>query len=177
MTYPTDTYEQRPLENLPGLMYDPENKKTLFAEDILALGAEINAIETVLNISCIEVPYLIHENTGGRTNTDYEDLLQPCVIDLSSFSNISSVVFRCDMTHGESTGVTLSAQLRNLTTNSIIEASEISATPDQYQHIIGVSEDIREYFDSGLNSCSMRLKVSGGTGYFYSCSIIVKSGV
>ena len=48
MAYPDDIYVQRDLENLPGLEFDPSNKKTLFAEDILALGAEVNAIETVL---------------------------------------------------------------------------------------------------------------------------------
>lgn len=48
MAYPSDIYQQRPLENLPGLVYDPENKKTLFAEDILALATEIIGIETTL---------------------------------------------------------------------------------------------------------------------------------
>ena len=48
MSYPDDIYKQRDLENLPGLVYDPQNKKTLFAEDILTLGSEIRAIEQTL---------------------------------------------------------------------------------------------------------------------------------
>lgn len=48
MTFPTTIYEQRPLENLPGLAYDGTNKKTLFAEDILNLGAEVRAIQQAL---------------------------------------------------------------------------------------------------------------------------------
>lgn len=48
MPYPDIIFEQRSLENLPGLMYDRENKKTLFAEDLLQHGTEITAIETTL---------------------------------------------------------------------------------------------------------------------------------
>lgn len=48
MAFPNDIYEQRALENLPGLTYDRDNTKTLFAEDILEHGAEIRAIEQVL---------------------------------------------------------------------------------------------------------------------------------
>ncbi len=46
--YPNEIYEQRELENLPGLSYDPDNKKTLFAEDILQHGEQIIAIEETL---------------------------------------------------------------------------------------------------------------------------------
>lgn len=48
MTYPSDIYSQRALDNLPGVEFDAENSRTLYAEDILRLGAEITAIETVL---------------------------------------------------------------------------------------------------------------------------------
>lgn len=48
MTYPNSIYKQRELENLPGVEFDAENKKTLYAEDILGHGAEITAIEEAL---------------------------------------------------------------------------------------------------------------------------------
>lgn len=54
MTWPNSIYTQRDLENLPGVEFDADNNKTLFAEDILNLGAEITAIETALG-----------ENLGG----------------------------------------------------------------------------------------------------------------
>lgn len=71
MTYPSDIYEQRPLENLPGLEYDPLNKKTLFAEDILALGAEVNAIEETMGIGIVpegETLGSILDAQNGRLN-------------------------------------------------------------------------------------------------------------
>ena len=43
--WPEEIYEQRELENLPGIEYDASNKRTLFAEDIQNLGDEIRAIE------------------------------------------------------------------------------------------------------------------------------------
>lgn len=71
MTYPSDIYEQRPLENLPGLEYEPLNKKTLFAEDILALGAEVNAIEETMGIGIVpegETLGSILDAQNGRLN-------------------------------------------------------------------------------------------------------------
>lgn len=49
--YPNAIYEQRELENLPGLEYDANNKKTLYAEDMRGLGDEVTAIETTLGIN------------------------------------------------------------------------------------------------------------------------------
>lgn len=71
MAFPDDIYEQRSLENLPGLEYDPLNKKTLFAEDILALGAEVNAIEETMGIGIVpegETLGSILDAQNGRLN-------------------------------------------------------------------------------------------------------------
>lgn len=59
MTFPTTIYEQRPLENLPGLAYDGANKKTLFAEDILNLGAEVRAIQQALGANLENIQSMI----------------------------------------------------------------------------------------------------------------------
>ena len=59
MTFPTTIYEQRPLENLPGLAYDGTNKKTLFAEDILNLGAEVRAIQQALGANLENIQSMI----------------------------------------------------------------------------------------------------------------------
>lgn len=59
MTFPTTIYEQRPLENLPGLAYDGTNKKTLFAEDILNLGAEVRAIQQALGVNLENIQSMI----------------------------------------------------------------------------------------------------------------------
>lgn len=59
MTFPTTIYEQRPLENLPGLSYDGTNKKTLFAEDILNLGAEVRAIQEALGTNLENIQSMI----------------------------------------------------------------------------------------------------------------------
>lgn len=47
-TYPTNIYEGRTVENLPGIVYDPNDLKTLFAEDINNLNNEVEAVETEL---------------------------------------------------------------------------------------------------------------------------------
>lgn len=47
-TYPDNIYEHRELENLPGIEYDVNDSKTLYAEDITKLGDEVAAIETTL---------------------------------------------------------------------------------------------------------------------------------
>lgn len=49
--YPDEIFTQRDLENLPGLSYDPDNKKTLFAEDLILHGDNITAIETTLGLN------------------------------------------------------------------------------------------------------------------------------
>lgn len=59
MTFPTTIYTQRPLENLPGLDYDGTNKKTLFAEDILNLGAEVRAIQEALGTNLENIQSMI----------------------------------------------------------------------------------------------------------------------
>lgn len=49
--YPSGIYSHREMENLPGTTYDPSAKKTLFAEDINNLSAEIAAIESTLGVN------------------------------------------------------------------------------------------------------------------------------
>lgn len=66
MTYPNDIYVQRDLENLPGLEFDPSNKKTLFAEDILRLGREIENIEDVLGLNLSNIEDLINYIVDGK---------------------------------------------------------------------------------------------------------------
>ena len=45
MAFPDDIYSQRELVNLPGIEFDAENKKTLYAEDISRIGNEVTNIE------------------------------------------------------------------------------------------------------------------------------------
>jgi hypothetical protein len=46
--FPDAIYTPRETENLPGISYDPANKRNMYSEDFQNLGAEINAIETIL---------------------------------------------------------------------------------------------------------------------------------
>lgn len=46
--FPAEIFEQRDLENVPGVTYDDTIKTRIFAEDLIALAAEITAIETIL---------------------------------------------------------------------------------------------------------------------------------
>lgn len=71
MTYPSDIYEQRPLENLPGLEYDPLNNKTLFAEDILRLGREIEQIEDTLGLNLSNIEDLINYIVDGKLESKW----------------------------------------------------------------------------------------------------------
>jgi hypothetical protein len=49
--YPTGTFAQRLIENLPSEVYDPAQKYKLYAEDVVLLGDEVTAIETELGAS------------------------------------------------------------------------------------------------------------------------------
>lgn len=49
--YPTDIFEVRETENLPGLVYDANDKRNFFSEDFQNLAAEITAIEETLGIN------------------------------------------------------------------------------------------------------------------------------
>lgn len=51
MPYPDDFTEFREIENLPGITYDPENKRYLFAEDLQKIQAAIARIEQVLGLN------------------------------------------------------------------------------------------------------------------------------
>lgn len=46
--YPNEIFEARETENLPGITYDPTNKKNFYSEDFQNLGKEITAIEQTL---------------------------------------------------------------------------------------------------------------------------------
>ena len=48
--FPTTVFIPRTTENLPGIVYDPDNKQNMYSEDFQNLGAEITAIEKVLQI-------------------------------------------------------------------------------------------------------------------------------
>lgn len=43
--FPDTVFNLRDIENLPGITYDADNKKALFAEDLQNIAAEISAIE------------------------------------------------------------------------------------------------------------------------------------
>ena len=71
MTYPNDIYVQRDLENLPGLEFDSNNKKTLFAEDILGLGREIEQIEETLGLNLSNIEDLINYIVDGKLESKW----------------------------------------------------------------------------------------------------------
>lgn len=48
--YPDSIVEFREVENLPGLVFDASDKKTLFAEDVKKLDDEVVAIEQALGV-------------------------------------------------------------------------------------------------------------------------------
>jgi len=47
-TYPEEIFEQREMENLPGISFDASKKQNLYAEDMQNLANEIIAIQTIL---------------------------------------------------------------------------------------------------------------------------------
>lgn len=46
--FPDTIYEARETENLPGIVFDPDNKRNLYSDDFQGLASEISAIETYL---------------------------------------------------------------------------------------------------------------------------------
>lgn len=53
--FPTSIYSERDTENLPGIIYDPTNKRDLYSEDFQHHAAEIVAIETALGVGMSNV--------------------------------------------------------------------------------------------------------------------------
>lgn len=71
--YPAAIFNQRTVENLPGVTYDEENTKTFYAEDFRALGDEVSAIETTLGTD----PQGSESTVGARiaaVESDVEDI-------------------------------------------------------------------------------------------------------
>lgn len=46
--FPGDIYDPRDIENMPGVVYDPDKKTIVYAEDVNGANEEIVAIETAL---------------------------------------------------------------------------------------------------------------------------------
>jgi hypothetical protein len=67
--YPDAIFAPRTIENRPGVSYDPDDTKTLYAEDLQALGNEIVAIENALGTN----PEGVAANVGARIEA-IEDL-------------------------------------------------------------------------------------------------------
>jgi len=53
--YPDNIFTPRETENLPGLVYDVNDKRNMYSEDFQNLGAEINAIEEALGTNMSNV--------------------------------------------------------------------------------------------------------------------------
>lgn len=47
--FPATIFEQREMNNIPGMTYDPDKKTTIYMEDLKNLGDEVTAIETYLS--------------------------------------------------------------------------------------------------------------------------------
>ena len=50
-SFPFSIFTPRTVENRPGVVYDPNNTKTLYADDIKAMTDEIVSIETILGLN------------------------------------------------------------------------------------------------------------------------------
>lgn len=74
--YPSEIFTIRETENLPGIVYNPDNKRNIYSEDVQNLGAEITAIETIL---------------GTNPQGDYDTLVDRLanVLSLDSGGNLS----------------------------------------------------------------------------------------
>lgn len=48
--FPDEIYNQRDTENLPGIVFNPADKKNFYAEDFQGLGDEIVAVENYLGL-------------------------------------------------------------------------------------------------------------------------------
>lgn len=70
--FPTTIFEARETENLPGIVYDAEEKRNFFSEDFQNLGAEITAIEETLG----ENPQADFDTVADRI-TSVEELAAP----------------------------------------------------------------------------------------------------
>jgi len=114
--FPNSVFSPRPTENLPGITFDPDDKKNLFSEDYQALGDEIKAIEESLLtfrkfsclVTCLDDTKItmveIFNNTGLTFTIDRSDvglyrLLPSSVWDTSKVSlNVGSLYIEAGST-------------------------------------------------------------------------------
>lgn len=70
--YPTTIFSQRTLENVPGVTFDDSKKTRIYAEDVIALGDEITAIENALgeNLENVSLPAVVAIGMPGTTKTN-----------------------------------------------------------------------------------------------------------
>ena len=70
--FPSATYTARDTENLPGIVYDANEKRNMFSEDFQNQGAEITAIETFLRgqATLLSVPTSPAGLTAGQVWCD-----------------------------------------------------------------------------------------------------------
>lgn len=120
-SYPDETFPFRLIENVPGVEYDPDNKKRLFAEDIQSLANEIAAIEETLGLNINGDYDTLNEriadlHTGGSTTTTILETVS--TIDETNlnfiFDSKPSVIFVNGIGYIENSGWTWSGSTATL---------------------------------------------------------------
>lgn len=163
MTFPSDIYEQRALENLPGLEYDVLNKKTLFAEDILNIGEEVTAIETyIANMPSKSVVILTFALIESSSATDWDD---------GSWSRVSFNTDWCDgitgiyyagfIQQGASGVHTISTRLVN-DSGVPFEGSELVHTGEQWSGGYFSSSNLVDEIPTGNVTFRTQMKTTAG---------------
>lgn len=90
-TYPGAVDTFRAIENLPGLTYNPDDKKTLFAEDLLALQSAVIAIEeNPPTPAPVELPVgsIVTISSGDGTTSPFDYGTWACIASGDFFGGI-----------------------------------------------------------------------------------------
>ncbi len=111
----------------------------------------------------IEIPFLMNTNTGEFSSTSYTTIYLPTVFDKSKFTNLTSVVFRADLSQNASGTYSVYAQVYDMTASAVVGSTEITASLSQYAHAITETADIKASLASGANLYSYQIKVSSGS--------------
>lgn len=128
--FPDAIYTPRETENLPGITYNPANKKSLYSEDFQNLGAEINAIETALgtnleNVVSETVDFSASLNpvgwaTSGLTKRAvYTKIGKLVTVEILVSGTSNSAIARISLPFAPSTTITLVVPVRIVNNNSI----------------------------------------------------------
>ena len=129
-----------------------------------------NAIHELDNekVSAAELPHLLGESTVAlplvtyTNDADWSPKYEPCVFDGSQYPDSASVRFRTAIMQTKPGQGQIWVRLYNMTTNTPVAGSEVSANLSQWEHGIEISGNLRSALSDGPALYCLEAKAASG---------------